>query len=237
MPNFDLERFESPTALADSAAAKWIDAIRTAARQNRRQIVALSGGRIARTFFEATAHLARLEAVSFRNVEFFWADERCIPNTSDDSNYKLARTHLLDPLAVNPVHVHPLWGADDGRSTSVQATESLKRVASLNQAGIPEFDIIFLGMGEDGHVASLFPEESESARNLPDIYRQVTATKPPPKRITIGYQVIAAAREVWVLASGPGKAHALEESLKHDGHTPLARVIQSRQHTKIWSDI
>jgi hypothetical protein len=82
-------------------------------------------------------------------------------------------------------------------------------------------------------VASLFPGESEADRNRPEIYQPVIAVKPPPQRITLGYPVIAAAREVWVLASGAGKAKALEESLKPDGQTPLARVIQSRRQTAI----
>lgn len=237
MSNFELERFDSPDALAGRVAQLWIERIREAARKNRRQIVALSGGRIAKAFFQTTTRLAFSEAVSFRNVEIFWGDERCVPAMSDDSNYKLARTNLLDPLAVNPAHVHPLCAEDDGRSTAVQAAERLRAIASTNEQGVPEIDLVFLGMGEDGHVASLFPEEAEAARNLPDIYRPVTATKPPPQRITIGYPVIAAAREVWVLASGAGKAHALEESLKHDGITPLARVLQSRPSTRIFTDI
>lgn len=237
MTNIVLLKFDSPEQLAERVAADWVESIRAASRAGRRQTVALSGGRIAKTFFEATTRLAYAEAVSFRNVDIFWADERCVPATSTDSNYKLAKDHLLDPLALNPVHVHSLCSGDDGRSSSVQAAEKLKRVAPSNGSGVPEIDLIFLGLGEDGHVASLFPEENEPTRNLPDIYRPVIATKPPPQRITIGYNVIAAAKEVWVLASGAGKATALAESLKPDGKTPLARVLQNRARTHIYSDL
>jgi 6-phosphogluconolactonase len=99
------------------------------------------------------------------------------------------------------------------------------------------FDLIFLGMGEDGHVASLFPGEPETVMNLAQVYRPVVAAKPPPNRITLGYGVIAAAQQVWVLASGKGKEAALRDSLTQGNATPLGRVIRMRTHTKVFSDI
>ena len=98
-------------------------------------------------------------------------------------------------------------------------------------------DWVFLGMGEDGHVASLFPGESAAVMDRPAIYRNVVAVKPPPQRITLGYAALAAAREVWVLASGAGKEAILRASLKAEGVTPLARVIASRAQTRIFTDL
>src|SRR5437870_4416455 len=92
-------------------------------------------------------------------------------------------------------------------------------------------------MGEDGHVASLFPGEPRGALSEPSVYRAVTAVKPPPRRITLGYPAIFAAREVWVLASGAGKEAALRQSLSPTGTTPLAHVIQNRHFTTILTDI
>jgi 6-phosphogluconolactonase len=91
-------------------------------------------------------------------------------------------------------------------------------------------------MGEDGHVASLFPGESETAMSDPALFRDVTAVKPPPLRITMGYGLIAQARQVWVLASGAGKQAALRESLSA-ASTPLGRVIRQRADTRIYSDL
>ena len=90
-------------------------------------------------------------------------------------------------------------------------------------------------MGEDGHVASLFPGDQEAIESQA-VYRAVTGPKPPPRRITLGYRALAAAREVWVLASGEGKKEALKNSLADGGDTPLARVLQSRKNTKIFTD-
>ena len=108
-------------------------------------------------------------------------------------------------------------------------------MAELNEQGQPELDLVFLGMGEDGHVASLFPKDTE-ALETPAVYRAVTGPKPPPRRITLGYPALAAAREVWVLASGLGKQEVLQSSLAPSGDTPLARVLKSRSNTEIFTD-
>jgi 6-phosphogluconolactonase len=101
----------------------------------------------------------------------------------------------------------------------------------------PILDLIFLGMGEDGHVASLFPGESEMAAASKAVYRAVkNSPKPPQNRVTLGYAAIAAARQVWVLVSGTGKETALLESLFCKKRTPFARVTQFRTGAKIFSD-
>ena len=101
----------------------------------------------------------------------------------------------------------------------------------------PILDLIFLGMGEDGHVASLFPGEPDVLISDRAIYRVVkNSPKPPPNRVTLGYAVIAMAKEVWVLVSGAGKEAALRESLIAKGRTPLARVTQFRTRAKVFSD-
>ncbi len=102
---------------------------------------------------------------------------------------------------------------------------------------LPALDLIFLGMGEDGHVASLFPGEMKTAGSDQAVYRAVrNSPKPPPNRVTLGYAAIAAARQVWVLVSGAGKKTALRESLDAHGDTPLARVTKIRTQTIIFSD-
>lgn len=237
MSEIDLQKFPSAEALADTAAADWIAAVQLAENEGRPLSVALSGGRIARNFFEATARLAHAQRAGFGHVKFFWADERCVPADHDDSNFKLAKAHLLDPLGIRTERIHSLAGDEDGRSKAMLMADELKRLVPLNREGIPSLDIIFLGMGEDAHVASLFPEESDASRNLSDLFRPVIATKPPPQRITMGYPVLAAAHQVWVLASGAGKAGALADSMKEGSNTPLGRVLQSRKRTRIYSDV
>jgi 6-phosphogluconolactonase len=97
--------------------------------------------------------------------------------------------------------------------------------------------LIFLGLGEDGHVASLFPGKTEGATPGEIFCAVKNSPKPPPNRVTLSYEAIAAAREVWVLASGAGKEAALRESIFENGRTPLGRVIQARPKTRIFSDL
>jgi 6-phosphogluconolactonase len=226
--SFELLSFSGPDELARAAARDWLARIADAPQFT----VALSGGRIATNLFSATAKLAR-DFPSIHKVQFFWADERCVPPDHPDSSYRTARELLFEPLKIPPANIHRIRGEDPPPAAAQAITTDLLRITTKNARGIPVFDLIFLGMGEDGHVASLFP----GAPPHPGIYYPVIGPKPPPQRITLSYSVIAAAHQVWVLASGPGKEEALGASLQPDGKTPLAQVLRSRAETKIFSDV
>jgi 6-phosphogluconolactonase len=233
----EIIRFSSDVALAEAAARDWLQIIPLTNELSKPWLVALSGGRIVRRLFEATVKLCVERSLSLDPVHFFWGDERCVPPEDAESNYAIARNYLLDPLKIPERNIHRIQGEDFPERASRAAAADLQHLAPVSTTGQPVFDLIFLGMGEDGHVASLFPGESDAEAASPAIYRPVVAAKPPPNRITLGYQLIAAARRVWVLASGPGKAEALRESLKPEGRTPLARVIRAREETRIFTDI
>jgi 6-phosphogluconolactonase len=234
---FELIYFAGEQDLANAAAADLVREIETAARNPAPYNVALSGGRIARRFFTAVADLAKARGAPMKNIQFFWGDERCVPPTDPESNFAIARELLLTPLGVPETQIHRVRGEDPPEQAAVAAEQELRRLARIGGEGQPVFDLVFLGMGEDGHIASLFPGESAAAAASPAVYRPVTATKPPPQRITLSYAAIAAARQVWVLASGAGKEGALRNSLAANGATPLARVIKLRHQTKIYTDI
>ena len=103
---------------------------------------------------------------------------------------------------------------------------------------MPVLDLVLLGMGEDGHVASLFPGDAKTGSDSQSVFLSVeNSPKPPPSRVSLGHAAIAAAREVWVLASGSTKQAALVESLREGGTTPLAEVIRRRISVKIFSDM
>ncbi|MFT5468913.1 MAG: 6-phosphogluconolactonase, partial [Verrucomicrobiales bacterium] len=140
---------------------------------------------------------------------------------------------LFDPLNLDSSRIHRIEGELDPPAAAERAEAEFRRVCGET----PMLDWIFLGMGEDGHVASLFPEESETDRQSSAIFRPVVASKPPPNRITLGYGALAAAKEVWVLASGAGKAEILEDSIADRVDTPLARVLKAREQTLIFSAI
>ncbi|HEY5234255.1 MAG TPA: 6-phosphogluconolactonase [Verrucomicrobiae bacterium] len=236
MQNFELISFASADELAARAASAWLDEIAAANHAARPHCVALSGGRIALKFFASVVEQAKERKISFGLVHFFWADERCVPPDDAESNFRAAHELLFAPLRINDAQIHRIHGEDSPEIAAQKATMDIGHIASKNSGGEPILDLIFLGLGEDGHVASLFPGKTEGT-NSADIFCAVkNSPKPPPNRVTLSYATIAAARNVWVLASGAGKETALRESLLPDGKTPLAKVIQSRPQTKIFAD-
>jgi 6-phosphogluconolactonase len=234
---FELAHFANADTLVRSAAAEWLQDVERVVSGGAPYLVALSGGRIARLFFSAVAEAVGSGQASLTSVHFFWGDERCVTPDDPESNFGLARGLLFAPLHIPEVQIHRVRGEDPVEVAAAEAEAELRRVAPLAANGQPVLDMAFLGMGEDGHVASLFPEESEQAMTSNAVFRPVVAAKSPPRRITLGYPALAAARQVWVLASGPGKEHALRESLAREGKTPLARVLGLRQRTRILTDI
>jgi len=202
--------------------------------------VALSGGRIAGGLFESTTRIARSgggKSAGMDSTHFFWGDERCVPPDDPESNFRLAQELLLGPLGIPGQNIHRVRGELPPDQGAREAAEEICEIAPLED-GQPVLDLIFLGVGENGHVASLFPEEPEEVRASKAVYRAiVTQAKPPPHRITLGYPAIAAARQVWVLASGSGKEEVVRQSLEPAGQTPLARVLQAREFSRIFTDL
>ena len=241
MKNFELLSFANAEALAHAAAGAWLDEIDAANRAGNRHCVALSGGRIAQTFFVSTVELARARRASFERVHFFWADERCVPPTDPESNFKVADDLLFQPLKIRESQIHRLMGELPPEAAVERAVHEILKTVPANQDGQPILDLIFLGMGEDGHTASLF----QNARNAPQKSAICNAPfifvadspKPPPCRISLNYGAIAAAKQVWALISGKGKEIALQETLAAEAETPLGRVIRMRPGTKIYVDI
>jgi len=235
--NYQLLRFPDAESLARAAAERWLDKLAAAASQGQGSSVALSGGRIAGRFFAAAATLAPKLRPLVDRVHFFWADERCVPADHPESNFALAQRALLVPLGVAPERIHRLQG-ELAPDLAAQAGEAeVRQWLPAAPNGQPVFDLVLLGMGEDGHVASLFPDAPATVAASRAVYLPVIGPKAPRQRITLGYGPLAAAREVWVLVSGPGKEAALRESLQPQGRTPLARVLRSRPATVIMSDV
>jgi len=245
MTNFELISFASADELASRAASAWLDEIESANREGKTHCVALSGGRITQKFFAATVEQAGLRKIGDGgtpslpvNVHFFWADERCVPPTDPESNFKLASELLFAPLNIPASQIHRIRGEDSPQAAVKVAIKELGRIASADKNGQPALDLIFLGMGEDGHIASLFPDAPPEILSCASPFLAIeNSPKPPTHRISLSYASIAAARQVWVLISGAGKETALRESLRPGGQTPLAHVLQSRSRTKVFCDI
>lgn len=192
--------------------------------------LALSGGRAAPPFFSALVHEARRRSSPLDRADFFWADERRVPAAHPESNFRLARTALLEPLAVVPSHIHRLAGELPASEAVAQASADWQAWERRARRRVHSLETVVLGVGEDGHVASLFP--GNLAADLADTapFRAVVGPKPPPERLTMGYPLLWNAGLVLVLAPGAAKRSIIEASLRGEADTPLARVLQGRAH-------
>jgi 6-phosphogluconolactonase len=224
-------------ALALVAADRWLDRVEAAVKAGLPHRVALAGGRITKRFLATVATRSKERGISLAGVDFFWGDERCVPPGDPESNHRLAQEALLVPAEIASSRIHRVLGELDPASAAALAEQELRRVTGVEGAAMPVLDLVFLGMGEDAHVASLFPGAIASVTESACVYVGTTGPKPPPRRVTLTYRALAAAREVWVLASGAGKEAALRASLESGSQTPLGRVLREREKTVILTDI
>jgi 6-phosphogluconolactonase len=237
MNRSELIPFPDTETLVQQVAGRWLDAVDAAAASGKPFHVALSGGRVAGRFMAAAHGLGTARGTRWDNVHFHWGDERCVPPDHADSNYKLAQSALLDPAGIDAARRHRLRGELPPEEAAHMAEVELARVTGTVSGSVPVLDLLFLGMGEDGHVASLFPGATEAVVNSTRWVIPVIGPKPPPQRLSLTFQVLAAAKEVWVLASGVGKEEALQESLRIGGNTPLAHLLSLRSRTRIMTDL
>jgi len=226
----------SPTALAEAAADRIVAAARNAIRRRGRCMLALSGGSAPRLVYPLLASRPRVDAVDWSRVEFFWGDERAVPPDSPDSNFGLARTLLLDHLpGVGPEFVHRMPAdAPDLDAAAVQYEAELRRTFGMKPSTSerPRFDLIWLGMGPDGHTASLFPGASTLAERQRLVIRATAPpTSPVAARMTFTLPLINAARTALFVVAGADKAASLRSVRSGSRGLPAARV---RARSTLW---
>lgn len=209
------------TLLARAAAARLVTRLVDAQSGGAVPHLVLTGGRSGGALLAEIAASPARDAVDWARVEVWWGDERYLPAGDPQRNETQARAALLDVVGTEPSRVHPIPGSDAGHASAEDAAaayaELLRRAAEpQDRVGVPAFDVVLLGLGEDGHIASVFPES-------PALHDERTAVavrgapKPPPTRITLTLRALGQAREVWLLASGEGKARAAVLALSEAG--------------------
>ena len=174
--------------------------------------IALSGGTTPRTLYGLLGGEPYLSQIDWALVHIFWSDERCVPPDSPDSNYHMAQEVLLSRIPIPAQQVHRMPADQPDRDAASQAyAEEMQRTFGTN--GIPSFDLIQLGMGPEGHTASLFPHQA-SLHEQQRLVIPVSVPKPPPDRLTFTPPVLNAARNVLFLVTGADKADALHAVLE-----------------------
>ncbi|HCT80265.1 MAG TPA: 6-phosphogluconolactonase [Micromonosporaceae bacterium] len=236
--SIDVVVHADPDLLAQAAAARLIVKLIDALAARGEASLVLTGGRVAANIYRAVAENPARDAVDWSKVDIWWGDERFLPSGHAHRNETQAREVLLDSLPLDPDRVHPMPPSDgpDGPDPELAAAryaDALAKAAGPGSAELPHFDVLLLGVGEDGHVASVFPEH-------PGVYetRPVSAVrgspKPPPIRTTMTLPSINTAEEVWLMAAGPEKARAIGMALAGAGPVQLpAAGVQGVERT-VW---
>ncbi len=203
--------------LASATAARLMTRLVDAQAAGRIPRIVLTGGGSGIGLLAGLNSSPARDAIDWQRVDFFWGDERFVPAEDPERNEKQAREALLDHVPLNPARVHPMAASDGEFGSDVDAAAEAYAAVIGAQ---PAFDVVMLGMGPEGHVASIFPES-------PAVYerRSVAAVrncpKPPPTRITLTLPTIRTAKEVWIITAGAGKAAAVAMALGGAGEVAL----------------
>jgi len=219
-----------PEVLAQAVAARLIVRLVDAQAERGTASWVLTGGTIAGAVHRAVRDSPARDAVDWSRVDIWWGDERFLPTGHPDRNETQARADLLDELPVEPARVHPMPPDDgpdgpDPEAAAARYAEELAVAARPGTAHLPHFDVLMLGVGEDGHVASVFPEHPVAYETRP-VSAVRGSPKPPPIRITLTLPAINTAEEIWLIAAGQGKANAVKLALSGAGpvQVPCAGV-------------
>lgn len=209
MPHETLEIAESSQAAANACAAWMLQELRDILASAPVARIAISGGSTPELMFSTLARTP----FPWAKVHIFWVDERCVPPTDRQSNYKLAFETFLRPAGIPPENVHRIVGELKPAEGADRYTEEIRSVFGLKAGELPAFDVVHRGMGADGHTASLFPGEPLIG-DRKGIAAAVHVEKLNMDRVTLLPGVLLAAKKTVVLAAGEDKAEALFQVLR-----------------------
>jgi len=234
--NRQIQVLADPEAVSRVAAIEFLRSARASIERSGRFTVALSGGSTPRQLYELLGSAEFRDRVPWANIHFFWGDERHVPPTHPDSNYRMAYEALLSKVPVPAANIHRVPAEDPDANRAAQAYEDeLRRSFQLKFDQLPRFDLVLLGMGGDGHTASLFPGTAA----LVETARLVVAVWVPKFnqfRITFTLRVLNAAAQVLFLVVGQEKADALRRVLEPaEGSDSIpAQLIQPTEGEAKW---
>jgi 6-phosphogluconolactonase len=227
----EVRRHDHADLLVGDVASALLDRIESAQARGEVPHIGLTGGSIADAPHRELARRAVDSSVDWSRVVFWWGDERFVPADSPDRNARQAREALLDHVAVDPAKVHEV-PASDQVATAEDAAEAYS--ADLRSNGAGYFEVLMLGIGPDGHCASLFPGHPALEARDAIAVAVHDSPKPPPDRVTLTFEAMERCRAVWFIASGEGKADAVARALAPDGSTTETPARGVRGEETVW---
>jgi len=220
----EIKIFSSPENVAYQISEDVSDLINTNSESGKETFIALSGGNTPRILFKKLSENFK-EKIDWKKLHLFWGDERCVPPDDDESNYGMTKKYLLNNIDIPDENIHRIRGEDDPELEVKRFAEEINNsVPSENT--LPRFDLNLLGLGEDGHTASLFP-----GKKLKDISRQIAGIAVHPetsqKRISLTLDVISNSSQIIFMVTGKEKADIIYDIMsKKNAHKkiPAAKV-------------
>jgi 6-phosphogluconolactonase len=216
-----VEVLENPDAVS-RRVADWLAS--EAAQTEGRFAIALSGGSTPKHMYEMLARPPERDTIPWARVQAFWGDERFVPPSHPESNYRMIREALLEHVPLPPQNIHPITtdGTPDEAAAAYEAALNVFYGSNVLDPGRPLFDVVLLGVGQDGHTASLFPGSSI----LDEKKAWVRATEGPGRtpRITLTYPALASSRNLAFMVTGKEKSSIVSRVLRGDPDLPAARV-------------
>ncbi len=211
--------------LALAAARLISERARAAIAERGRFSIALAGGSTPRGAYLLLAGHPFREEIDWRNVDVFFGDERCVPPDHADSNYKMAREALLSKVSIPASRVHRVEGErDDLGVVAREYAATLVRVLGGSEADPPRLDLALLGIGDDGHTASIFPDQVALARG-PALVARVKPASKPEWRVSLTLPVLNAARDVVFLVAGGAKKDVVRSIVRNDRDPPYPAAL------------
>lgn len=209
--------------LSARAAERFLALTGKAVNATGRFAVALSGGSTPKGLYALLATSPCRERVPWHGVHFFWGDERCVLPDHRESNYRMVREVLLSKIPIPAENVHRMAGEKEPQIAAAEYEEEIKTVFGLSSGALPRFDLILLGLGEDGHTASLFPG-SDALRETERLVVACYVRQLGAYRLTLTLPVLNAAAHITFLVAGQSKAAVVKQILQGNSELPAAKV-------------
>ncbi len=210
----EVEIFSDRSELIRAEAERFVALANDAIRTRSRFLVALSGGSTPRPLYELVATPAYATRIDWSRTHLFWGDERCVPPDHPDSNYRMTREALIDHVPLPPENVHRIRGEDPPEDAAIAYERLLRELFGPDDAPARTFDLVLLGMGRDGHTASIFPGTAAVGETHRWAMAVHVETPRDMWRVTVTTVVLNAAADVTFLVAGPNKAPRLREVLQ-----------------------
>ena len=229
----------SKQEMAQSVAARLITKLTYILGEKPVSHIVLTGGSMGEAVLAAVNTAPTRDSVDWSRVHFWWGDERWLPRGDAERNETQARRALLDHLDVPAGNIHAFAASDEGVELDDAALRyAHELIANAGEgATLPHFDITFLGVGPDGHIASLFPEQAGIRETEATVISVRNAPKPPPERLSLTLPVINSSTRIWMVLAGADKASALGLSLAGASINEVpAAGVEGRRSTLYYVD-